>query len=612
MGKNSRLTSTILGFFPIEYSKYIVMMHECNLKSGMAPEIARETRLSQIPKLSHADLSALGARRFLSLAHVLASMEGKCVAKILSNFLEHFDIIPESQHGFRPNRSCSTLLATLFNHLNQIPSQDNVFLILVDGKNAFGSLNPTQMGNALSKLMEGPVLDYFKSVFLEKTVNVVDKGNKSRTHKFSKDIHGVPQGYNASPHFYTIASLIIADLFKDDPHIKILNFADDISLIINHPDFTTAETIARQALLTVEKHLRDIGVGVNMKKTELMVLYQNALTFDGFFPVDKKRSIPEKLEVKLLGLRFDSNLCIKNQFDFVLNDRFHRHRGLLNCVLLANSRINLITFINSTFYGNMQYSMEVWPNITPNVGNKFAFSISRAICDIYGLPSHTENNSRHSYRQLFSLAGLQSPFNTQNKLILSFANRNLQSSNPQNELRVATESVLRVRTQVGALLKFHLMDLYSYQRLMSLGLLALEVYQPRVQNKFYPHNLHIPFKLLPSYVKMELCTPSFNRMVKVYFKYRCPHRQGKNPNQCVQCVEVDHGKHSIKKVICDPIFRQNPYEFSIIHELQSEGIVNWSEDFVSYRKLLSDRLFLLMREVIRGNIKLNQLNRYNL
>jgi len=223
--------------FPIEYSKYIVMMHECNMRSGMAPEIVRETRLSQLPKLSHADLSALGARRFLSLAHVLASMEGKCAAKILSDFLEQFNIIPESQHGFRPNKSCATMLAILFSYLNSLNKSESVFLILVDGKNAFGSLSPAQMDTALSKIMEGEVLDYFRSVFLEKTVHVVDKGKKSRTHRFSRNIHGVPQGYNSSPHFYTIASLIVANLFKDHPFIKIHEYTPKIIIIYTMKTF---------------------------------------------------------------------------------------------------------------------------------------------------------------------------------------------------------------------------------------------------------------------------------------------------------------------------------------------------------------------------------------
>ena len=365
-----------------------------------------------------------------------------------------------------------------------------------------------------------------------------------------------------------------------------------------------AEKLAREALLEVEQHLADIGVAVNLSKTELMVLYQDSKIYGGKFPVDQSRFIPEKSEVKLLGLRFDSHLAIKNQYNFVLNDRFYRHRGLLNCVLLANSRINLIGFVNSTYYGNMQYAMEVMPNISHQDGNKFAFAISLAICDIYGLPCHIEQNMRHSYRQLFSKAGLQSPFHTQNKLIACFANRNLLALNECNELKVATEEVLRVRTQTGALLKFNLMDQYSYQRLMSINLISLEVYQPRVQNKFYPHNMAIPFKILPNIVKAEIGTPSFNRMVKIYFKYKCPHRQGKNSNKCVQCVEIDKSKHQVKKTITNAVVKNAEYAFSIIDLMKSEGTGEWLNDFISYRKLLSDRLFLLLREVIKGSIKL--------
>ena len=113
-----------------------------------------------------------------------------------------------------------------------------------------------------------------------------------------------------------------------------------------------------------------------------------------------------------------------------------------------------------------------------------------------------------------------------------------------------------------------------------------------------------PFKLLPGIVKTEICTPSFNRIVKIYFKYKCPHRQGKNGNQCVQCIELDKSKHQAKRIVNDAIIKQSEYAFSLLNWMRSEGTGEWCEDFISYQKLLSDRLYLLFREVIQGNIKL--------
>ena len=441
------------------------------------------------------------------------------------------------------------------------------------------------------------------SIFLEKSVQVVDKGKKSRIHTFDKNTCGTPQGYNGSPHFYTIASLMVAEMFKNTPGVKIFNFADDITLVINSKSFHATKLLAQKSLLEVEKMLRKIGVGVNFKKTELMVLYQSELSFNGHFPVDNIRSIPEKLTMKLLGLRFDSNLSFQPQTDFVLNDRFPRHRGLLNCVLLANSRIHLIGFINSTYYGNMQYAIEVIPNIKPKIGNAYAFSISQAISDVYGLPNKNEDNMRHSYRKLFSMSGLSSPIATQHKLIACFANRNI-SKTGHPDLKTRTLSVFRVRTLTGALIKYELMDHYSYQRLMSMNLIKLEVYKPIKTNNYYPYNLQIPFKHLPQSVKTELGTPGFNRLVKVFYKYSCPHRQGKNENKCPQCKEVYKIKQKTKTVIIDGLYKNKEYEFSLLQYMFYEGHLEWGDDFESYRKILSDRLFILIQAIIRGDILL--------
>ena len=103
-GLNSSLTATILGMYPVEFAEYIVKMTECNLKTGMTPEFARRVRLSQIPKLSHADLQLLNARRFLALQHILSAVEGKHVTSVMSDHFEYYDIIPEEQHGFRKAR----------------------------------------------------------------------------------------------------------------------------------------------------------------------------------------------------------------------------------------------------------------------------------------------------------------------------------------------------------------------------------------------------------------------------------------------------------------------------------------------------------------------------
>ena len=111
---------------------------------------------------------------------------------------------------------------------------------------------------------------------------------------------------------------------------------------------------------------------------------------------------------------------------------------------------------------------------------------------------------------------------------------------------------------------------------------------------------------------MELCTPAFNRMVKVFFKYKCPHRQGKNPNSCVQCVEIDKGKHTIKRSITNPVYKHREYEFSLLQRLESEGLNEWAPGFSNYRKLLSDRIYLLIREIIKGTIDLKKLYQYNL
>ena len=49
--------------------------------------------------------------------------------------------------------------------------------------------------------------------------------------------------------------------------------------------------------------------------------------------------------------------------------------------------------------------------------------------------------------------------------------------------------------------------------------------------------LRKPFEDLPLYIQCHLGRHDFKRICKVWFKYKCPHLQGKNPNQCKHCIE---------------------------------------------------------------------------
>ena len=116
--------------------------------------------------------------------------------------------------------------------------------------------------------------------------------------------------------------------------------------------------------------------------------------------------------------------------------------------------------------------------------------------------------------------------------------------------------------------------------------------------------MSVAFKHIAKSVKGEIGTPSFNRIAKIHFKYKCPHRQGKNNNKCVQCVEIHRTRHLCTKAIIGAVIKTHDYSFSLLQYMNLEGTGEWFDEFQSYRQLLSDRILLIIREVIQGTIKL--------
>ena len=139
---------------------------------------------------------------------------------------------------------------------------------------------------------------------------------------------------------------------------------------------------------------------------------------------------------------------------------------------------------------------------------------------------------------LFSLTGLSSPKNTQHKMILNFANKTLIGKNSTVELKKQLCEGIKLKIAKQNF-DFTTLKTYIRQVFHSIGYADLYVIRPRNQSGFFPGNVPMPFRLLPNNIKALFGTGHFHRAVKVFFKYRCPHRDGINPNKCKNCVEVD-------------------------------------------------------------------------
>ena len=558
-GVESDLTRHALGFFCAEFSTLFVWMQETNLKCGRSPDFCRRSRLRQIPKLSAPDLTAIGARRFIAVSGVSDTGGEKHVSDAFNEKLEKEGAIPNWQNAFRKSRSTSTALADIFLRIQKLPKNHAKILISFDSTNAFGVTSPILLRKAIDSVAEGKMADYLKSLLEQKTVRVEDNGNASKFFTLPKDAPGVPQGKPTSP---TLFSLLISALQEQFPNLDanfLSAFADDLSMVISMATMSECINEAKKAIQIVEKFMTSLGIKVNISKSNYMVFGPGS---DVDFELKYKgETLKRVYKNKILGLRFNTELSVKPQIDWLISNRFPKHRGAINILMYAKNRIHLIGITNSLFYGQYQFSVEVWPRLCAQQGNKIAAEILNMILDIYGLPLRRENGKRYCYMEIFAMAGLQSPINIQDRSILNLANTVLIAKRPNIQLFDSLNEYLCIQTE-NFNFSFNYFSSYKRRVLLSVNLIKLHFSCPQHIHTF-PGNMKIPIKNLPNDVAAHLgCKyKSFNRVCKSHFKYKCPHAQGTPINQCKNCIEKRTLINFVKRYIPSTAFQR----FSIFY-----------------------------------------------
>ena len=560
-GKDSVVCMNLLRNFPQEYAHLFVWMHECNIKSGKVPDYVLNTRCVQIPKLSHSDLSLISARRFINIQHVAGSMEGKKVSHVTNRFLEQNKVLSWMQHGFRAGHSCSTALATFFLKLNLWPKKQPKIGIFLDSTNAFGVVNNKLLRKVIGKISEGVVKDYLCSLLNQQTVVVMDKGMLSRSVTLKKFQPGVPQGRAESPTLFSLFINELGVIFDNYDDVFPVLYADDLALLISKPTMMEAIDLAKDSIKKVEAFLTKLGIKTNLSKSNFMVFGKPSDLEKEIDITLQNESLTRVKVTKHLGLRFkyvNFQIDITPQLNYLVKNRFVNHRGLVNAVLYSKNRINMINLTSSLYYGQFQFSLEVWPRLSPQQGNRINAELIKPICDIYGLGPVQKNGKKHNYMELFCMTGLNNAINTQDRAIICFANSLLT-----NEISTEFLKDFLIKNLIfsikGIQLTFNSYTHYFKAVTICAGKGDFDL--KRLNFKTFPGNMPIPFKNLPKLLKAHFGSKHFNNLCKVYFKQKCPHSQLKSNSQCKNCRELDSMKLKIAKSVYN--IWQNSNFFSI-------------------------------------------------
>ena len=204
--------------------KPLAMIFRESLRMGEVPEDWKMANVTAIFKKG-AKWDP-GNYRPVSLTSQVGKILEKIIKDMVTEYLETNELIHNSQHGFRSNKSCLTNLLEFMETISErLDKGELVDVVYLDFRKAFDTVPHVRLRKKLEAMgIRGQVLNWIVEWLRDRRQRVVLRGRES---KWEKVVSGVPQGSVLGPVLFTI---FINDLDQGLIN-RILKFADDTKVI---------------------------------------------------------------------------------------------------------------------------------------------------------------------------------------------------------------------------------------------------------------------------------------------------------------------------------------------------------------------------------------------
>ena len=262
----------------------------------------------------------------------------------------NLDFTCKQQHGFKKNKSTATaglLLQSLIVHATD--SNNYALMASLDLSAAFDLVNVRLLIRRLRIL--GLPMDLVKliEVWLTDRKFYVELDGQVSHVLDSED--GTIQGSVLGPILYAIFVSPLFDL------ANLTNFADDNFILEFNSNVNDLILNMEQKLEMITKWLKDSGLKVNEKKTEICLFHRNdtqiiTLTLQG-------QQITSKKFMNVLGVTFDSKLNWSIQTANAIS-KANKSLYAIKMIRKYLNPIEIKILLTSNFYSTLYYNSEIW------------------------------------------------------------------------------------------------------------------------------------------------------------------------------------------------------------------------------------------------------------
>jgi hypothetical protein len=257
-----------------------------------------------VPVYKKGDKKDLGNYRPIALLPVLSKVFELILKEQLNNHLNKFDIIHDSQFGFRQGKNTTDAIVHIVNQIyNNFENRNLTLVTFMDISKAFDTISHSLL---LSKLQDyginGIANDIFKSYLLNRKQTVKINGKFSQ----ERSIHrGVPQGSVLGPILFVL-------YMNDFPNALIGSttlYADDATILTTHHDLDSLKAECNINMNNAQRWLTENDLVLNESKTVNIMFSLNK-------NITNMNSINN---TKYLGIYIDNSLTWNNHIDKIIS-----------------------------------------------------------------------------------------------------------------------------------------------------------------------------------------------------------------------------------------------------------------------------------------------------
>ena len=257
---------------------------------------------------------------------------------VLAHITPHIPL-SHTQHGFRPKHSTTSLLTnitqTTLEGFNTNKPAPRTLIATIDISKAFDTVPRHTLINKILNTNIHPNFKKWLANFLSgRHGYTIHNGKSSRTKHYT---NGVPQGSVLSP---TLFNLYMHDIpTPTTPNTNIMSYADDLTILSQHPKYETAAAQLQTYIHTLEHWLSQNRLKVSTTKSTLTLLTPFNREYNAQPHITLNNTpIPVTPTTKILGVTLDRGVTFKQHTD--------------NINTPAKTRLNVLKALTQTTFGH--------------------------------------------------------------------------------------------------------------------------------------------------------------------------------------------------------------------------------------------------------------------